>query len=216
MKEKNPDVDAFLSKTKNWKQELEQLRKIVLDYKLTEELKWGNPCYTFNGANILMIAGFKEYCALAFFKGALLKDTDGLLVKAGENSQSARQLRFTGVQEIVQNQSLIIAYVKEAILVEKAGLKIGRVNPDTLELPDEFRQILEKNAALNKAFYALTPGRQRAYIMFFAAPKQSATRITRVEKYMQQILNGKGINDCTCGLSKKMPSCDGSHKFIKK
>lgn len=211
----NPKVDLFLSKVKKWQQELETLRSIILDCQLTEELKWGVPCYTFNNANVVLIHGFKEYCAIGFFKGALLQDTDGILIQQGENSQSARQIRYTGMDEIIEKQAVLKAYIFEAIEVEKAGLKVDYKKTSEYNIPQEFQTILNEMPELKTAFHALTPGRQRAYLLYFADPKQSKTRTARVEKYIQQILDGKGLTDCTCGLSRKMPYCDGSHKFIR-
>ena len=210
----NKKVETYISKLKNWKAEMETLRAILHEFPLTEELKWGKPCYTFENSNIIIIQGFKEYCGLLFFKGALLKDVKGLLVKPGENTQGGRLIKFKTVQEITKLKAPIKSYIKEAIEVEKLGLKIEPMEKE-LVLPDELLAIFKKNAPFKKAFNALTPGRQRAYNMFFTAAKQSATRETRIEKYKKQILDGKGINDCTCGLSLKMPYCDGSHRQLK-
>jgi uncharacterized protein YdeI (YjbR/CyaY-like superfamily) len=211
----NPFVDAFLDKAKNWQDEAVALRKILIDCGLTEEFKWRAPCYTFQGSNIIILHLFKEYCALGFFKGTLLQDEHQILSKPGENSQSVRMAKFNSLKEIVKLRSIIKAYIYEAIEVEKAGLKVELTLSKNLVLPEEFQQILNQNQRFKKAFENLTPGRQRAYNLYFSAPKQSATRTSRVEKYVQQILNGKGINDCTCGLSKKMPQCDGSHKQVR-
>jgi uncharacterized protein YdeI (YjbR/CyaY-like superfamily) len=211
----NPKADEYFIKVKNWQQELALLRKIVLDCMLTEDFKWGNPCYTFQNNNVLLIHGFKEYCAVLFFKGALLNDASNILVQQTENVQGARQIRFTNLKEIMQMEKVLKVYIFEAIEVEKAGLKVELKKHEDFNIPDEFEQQLKKNGALKKAFEALTPGRQRGYYLYFAAPKQSATRVTRIEKYTQQIINGKGLTDCTCGLSKKMPQCDGSHKLLK-
>ncbi|MBW0435978.1 YdeI/OmpD-associated family protein [Leptospira yasudae] len=191
----NAKVDAFLAKTKQWKKEFEQLRAIILECGLTEEFKWGNPCYTIGKGNVVLIHGFKEYCALLFFKGALLKDPKGILVIQSENVQSARQIRFTNVQEIVKKKSVLKTYVKEAAEVEKAGLKVDFKKTKDFKVPDEFLNPLEDNPALKAAFDALTPGRQRAYLLHFAAPKQSKTRESRVEKCIPLILKGKGLND---------------------
>ena len=191
----NPKVDAFLSRAKNWKAEFEQLRAIVLDCGLTEELKWGCPCYTLGKKNIVIIHGFKEYCAILFVKGALLQDADGILIQQTENVQSARQIRFTNVKQIVKIAATIKAYVFEAIEVEKAGLKVDFVQSKALVYPEEFALQLKKMPALKTAFEALTPGRQRAYNLYFSQPKQSQTRTSRVEKCVPQILKGKGLND---------------------
>jgi uncharacterized protein YdeI (YjbR/CyaY-like superfamily) len=191
----NPKVDFYFSKAKNWQEELEKLRIIVLGCGLTEELKWGCPCYTFQQSNIVLIHVFKEYCALLFFKGSLLKDPNGILIQQTENVQAARQIRFTHVREIVKLQPTLKAYIFEAIEVEKAGLKVELKKTTAFKIPEEFQKKLNKMPALKTAFKALTPGRQRAYILYFSAPKQPKTRESRVEKSMQQILNGKGLND---------------------
>ncbi|GHH99914.1 YdeI/OmpD-associated family protein [Neobacillus kokaensis] len=192
----NPKVDGFLGKAKKWKEEFEKLRDIVLDCEeLTEEFKWMHPCYTFENKNIVIIHGFKEYCALLFQKGALLKDTHGILIQQTENVQAARQIRFTTVQEISEMETILKAYIHEAIEVEKAGLEVNFKKHTEYIIPDEFKHKLDVNPALKTAFEALTPGRQRAYILYFSQPKQSKTRVSRVEKYMQQILDGKGLND---------------------
>ncbi|MGE7760360.1 YdeI/OmpD-associated family protein [Peribacillus sp. NPDC097895] len=191
----NPKVDEFLSKAKNWKEEYEKLRNIVLDCELTEEFKWMHPCYTFEKKNIVLIHGFKEYCALLFHKGALLQDANGILIQQTENVQSARQIRFTNVQEIVEMETILKAYIHEAIEVEKAGLEVEFKKTTDFIIPEEFQNKLDEIPALKNAFEALTPGRQRAYIRYFSEPKQSKTRVSRVEKYIQEILNGKGLND---------------------
>ena len=185
----------YFSKAKKWQEEFEKLRMIILDCQLTEELKWGVPCYTFQKSNIVLIHGFKEYCALLFFKGALLKDANGILIQQTENVQAARQIRFTNVREIVEMEPILKAYIHEAIEVEKAGLKVNFKKTTEFIIPEEFQNKLDEIPALKTAFDALTPGRQRAYILYFSAPKQSKTRESRVEKCMQQILNGKGLND---------------------
>jgi uncharacterized protein YdeI (YjbR/CyaY-like superfamily) len=191
----NPKVDFYFSKAKNWQPELEKLRTIVLDCGLTEELKWGCPCYTFQHTNVVLIHVFKEYCALLFFKGALLNDPNGILIQQTKNVQSARQIRFTNVQEIVKMKTILKAYIFEAIEVEKAGLKVKLKKTTEYTVPEEFQKKLDKSVTLKKAFMKLTPGRQRAYILHFSAPKLSETRKSRVEKSMQQILKGKGLND---------------------
>jgi uncharacterized protein YdeI (YjbR/CyaY-like superfamily) len=191
----NPKVDFYFDKAKKWQEELEQLRRIVLDCGLTEELKWGCPCYTFQKRNIVLIHVFKEYCALLFFKGALLNDPNGILVQQTKNVQAARQIRFANVREIVKLKPILKAYIYEAIDVEKAGLKVDLKKTTEFEIPQEFQNKLDKTPALKTAFQALTPGRQRAYLLHFSAPKQSKTRESRVEKCTQQILNGRGLND---------------------
>lgn len=191
----NPKVDFYFSKAKKWQEELEQLRMIVLDCGLAEELKWGVPCYTFLKSNIVLIHLFKEYCAVLFFKGALLKDTAGILIQQTENVQAARQIRFTHIREIVEMEPVIKAYIYEAIEVEKAGLKVELKKHTEYSIPEEFQNKLDEIPALKTAFEALTPGRQRAYLLHFSAPKQSKTREARVEKSMLQILSGKGLND---------------------
>ncbi|MEI8073193.1 MAG: DUF1801 domain-containing protein [Bacteroidota bacterium] len=211
----NPKIDTFLSTAKKWQEEMEQLRKIILDCGLTEELKWGKPCYSFQNTNLVIIQPFKEYCALLFFNGALLNDPNGILIKPGENTQVGRQIRFTNLQEIRKLKPVLNAYLYEAIEVEKAGLKLTPKTNTAYVIPEEFQIKLNSLPALKNAFEALTPGRQRAYIIYFSAPKQSKTRETRIENYLQKIMSGKGIADCTCGLSKRLPNCDGSHKFLK-
>lgn len=192
--EMNPKVDFYFSKDK-WQKELELLRKIALECGLTEELKWGCPCYSFEKSNIVLIHVFKEYCAFLFFKGALLNDADGFMIQQTKNVQAARQLRFTNVQEIIKLKAIVKAYIYEAVEVEKAGLKVELKKTTEYEIPEEFETKFKKNPALKKAFKALTAGRQRAYLLHFSAPKQSKTREARVEKCMPQILKGKGLND---------------------
>jgi len=191
----NPSVDFFFAKASKWQEEYQKLRMIVLDCSLTEELKWGNPCYTFDDRNIVLIHGFKEYCALLFMKGALLNDANGILIQQTDNVQSARQIRFTNLGEIVTLEPVLKAYIYEAIEVEKAGLKVEFKKSTALVFPEEFKKRLDELPALKTAFNALTPGRQRAYNLYFSAPKQSKTREARVEKYMQQIIEGKGLDD---------------------
>lgn len=191
----NPKVDAYLRKSIKWQKELAKLRTILLDCELTEEFKWGVPCYTFQKSNIVLMHVFKEYCALLFFKGALLDDPNGILVQQTENVQAGRQIRFTNVREIVEMETILKAYVHKAIQVEKAGLKVNFKKTTEFIMPEEFQNKLDEIPALKTAFKALTPGRQRAYILYFSAPKQSKTRESRVEKCMRQILKGKGLND---------------------
>jgi uncharacterized protein YdeI (YjbR/CyaY-like superfamily) len=191
----NPGVGEYSSKSKKWQKELEKLRIIILDCQLSEELKWGVPCYSFQKRNIVLIHGFKEYCALLFFKGALLHDVHGVLIKQTENVQAGRQIRFTNVREIAAMETILKAYIYEAIEVEKAGLEVDFKKNTEFIIPEEFQNKFNEIPALKTAFEALTPGRQRAYILYFSEPKQSKTRESRVEKWMQQILNGKGLND---------------------
>lgn len=191
----NPKVDFFFSKAKSWQNEYIKLREIALGCGLTEELKWGCPCYTYNGSNVVLIHGFKEYCAYLFFKGALLHDENGMLIQQTENVQSSRQIRFTDISEIAKSAKVLKAYIYEAIEVEKAGLKVTLKKTKEYDVPEEFQKQLDKKASLKKAFEALTPGRQRAYLLHFSAPKQSKTREARVEKCIPQILAGKGLND---------------------
>jgi uncharacterized protein YdeI (YjbR/CyaY-like superfamily) len=191
----NPKVDGYFKKSKRWQQEVEKLRGIVLECPLAEELKWGVPCYTFENSNIVLIHEFKEYCALLFFKGALLNDSKGLLIQQTKNVQAARQIRFTNVQEIVKAKTHLKAYIRQAIDVEKAGLKVTLKKTEEFAVPEEFQNKLDQIPALKAAFEALTPGRRRAYLLHFAAAKQSKTRESRVEKCMPQILKGKGLDD---------------------
>ncbi|KXZ20107.1 YdeI family protein [Bacillus nakamurai] len=191
----NPKVDEYISKATKWKEEYEKLRNIVLDCELTEEFKWMHPCYTFEKKNIVLIHGFKEYCALLFPKGALLQDPHGILIQQTENVQAARQIRFTNVQEIAEMETILKAYIDEAVKVEKAGLKVNFKKETEFTIPEELQNKFDEIPALKTAFEALTPGRQRAYILYFSKAKQSKTRESRVEKYVQHILNGKGLND---------------------
>lgn len=191
----NPKVDNFIDKAKKWQKEMEQLRMIVLDCQLTEELKWGVPCYTFQNNNIVLIHGFKEYCALLFFKGALISDANGILIQQTENVQAARQIRFTSLSQIIELEPILKAYIFEAIEIEKAGLKVILKEPKEAAIPEEFQQKLDEIPLLKTAFYNLTPGRQRAYILHFSDSKQSKTRASRVEKCIPQILKGKGLNE---------------------
>ena len=210
----NPKVDAFLLNTKKWREELTVLRSIVMDSGLGEELKWGAPCYVHEQANVIIIQGFKDYFALLFFKGALMKDPQDLLHKPGENTQSGRQIRLTSMDEMLGQEEVLRAYIQHAIEVEKAGEKVAVKKTEEYAVPLELEESFAENSELQHAFYGLTPGRQRAYLLHFAEAKQSATRKARIEKYTPRILNGKGILDCWCGLSKRMPTCDGSHKQL--
>ena len=194
MNQKNPKVDGIFRQEKKWREEFEVLRTIALDSELAEELKWYQACYTLQGKNVVLIHGFKEFCALMFFKGALLKDSKRILVTPGQH-QSARQIRFTNFREIVKMKPIVKAYIREAIKVEKAGLKVKLKETADFKIPDEFQKKLNEIHALKAAFRALTPGRQRQYIFHFSQPKQSKTREPRVERCIQQILSGKGLND---------------------
>lgn len=191
----NPKVDFYFGKSEKWQKETEKLRAIVLDCQLTEELKWGVPCYTFQNNNIVLIHDFKEYCALLFFKGALLKDTDNILIQQTANVQSARQIRFTNIRQITELEPVLKTYIYQAVEVEKAGLKFEFKKTEEFLIAEEFQIKLDENPDLKTAFEALTPGRQRAYMLHFSAPKQSKTRESRIEKSIPQILNGKGLND---------------------
>jgi uncharacterized protein YdeI (YjbR/CyaY-like superfamily) len=190
----NPAVDFYFNKAKKWREELRKLRAVVLDCHLAEELKWGVPCYTFQEKNIVLIHAFNEYCAVLFIKGALLRDDNGILIQQTKHVQAARQVRFTSVREVEKREAILKAYIYEAVEVEERGPKVSfKTHPEPV--PGEFQKKLDSLPALKKAFDALTPGRQRAYILYFSAPKQSKTREARVEKYMQPILNGNGLND---------------------
>jgi len=191
----NPDVDFYFDENTKWQKEIEQLRAIALDCGLEEELKWGCPCYTYQGSNVVLIHVFKEYCAFLFFKGALLNNASGILIQQTKNVQAARQVRFTNVQEIVKMKKILKACIYEAIEVEKAGLKVTLKKTAAYDVPEEFQKVLNKNAALKMAFKALTPGRQRAYLLYFSQAKQSKTREERIKKYVPLILKGKGLND---------------------
>jgi uncharacterized protein YdeI (YjbR/CyaY-like superfamily) len=195
MNNMNPKVDWYFTKNKNWQEEIETLRTTALDCGLEEELKWGCPCYTYKGSNIVLIHVFKDYCAYLFFKGVLLKDPAGILIQQTKNVQAGRQIRFTNVKEIVKMKKTLRAYIFEAIEVEKAGLKVPMKETKEFEMPEEFENKLKKNAALKKAFYALTPGRQRGYLLYFSSAKQEKTRVARIEKNIPQIMNGKGLED---------------------
>jgi uncharacterized protein YdeI (YjbR/CyaY-like superfamily) len=191
----NPKVDWFFEKDDKWQAAFGLLRKIIVSCGLSEELKWGNPCYMENGSNIVLIHGFKEYCAVLFFKGALLKDTEAVLIQQTENVQVPRQMRFTSIEQVKHLERTLKAYVYEAIEVEKAGLTVTLKKPSEFKMADEFKEALDKSASLKKAFEALTPGRQRGYLLHFSAPKQAKTRQARVEKSIPQIMDGKGLDD---------------------
>ena len=214
MKHMNPKVDDFLDQAPKWQHELRELRRIVLDSELTEAFKWGQPCYTYADSNIILIHGFKDYCSLMFCQGSVLKDPHGILQKPGEHTQVGRLIPFTSVRAILKLEPVLQAYIAEAIAAEKAGVKpVFKSTPEPV--PEELQKKLAEDPALKKAFTTLTPGRQRAYLLHFNAAKQSATRESRIEACTPRILAGKGIHDCICGQSKKLPSCDGSHKFME-
>ncbi|MDQ6472315.1 YdeI/OmpD-associated family protein [Flavobacterium sp. LHD-80] len=191
----NPKVDFFFDKATKWQDELEAMRTIALECQLTEELKWGNPCYMYQDSNVVLIHAFKEYCAFLFFKGALMKDTDGILIQQSENVQAARHIRFTSLKEIVDLKPILKTYIYQAIEIEKAGLKVNLKKTSDFPVSEEFQKKLNEDPELKKAFEALTPGRQRAYLLHFSQPKQAKTREARVEKHTQNILDGKGLND---------------------
>lgn len=195
MEKLNPKVDAFLGRVRQWREEFEALRKIILDCKLTEAFKWGQPCYTLDGSNIVLMHGFKKYCALLFFKGALLQDTKNIFVQQTKNVQAARQIRFTDVKEIMKLKPVLKAYIQEAINVEKSGLKVELKKTTEFSMPEELQNKLDENPDLSAAFKTLTPGRQRGYLLYFSSAKQARTREARVKKYIQHILNGKGLDD---------------------
>lgn len=210
----NPKVDEFLNNTTTWQAELKKLRFIALDCLLVEDFKWKHPCYTYQNKNIVLIHGFKGYCALLFMKGSLLQDAAGILIQQTENVQSGRQIRFNNLAEIIKMEPILKAYIYEAIEVEKAGLKVESKSNTEIVFPQEFEEMMSKDDLFKKAFLALTPGRQRGYHLFFTGAKQSKTIVARMENSRQRILDGFGLNDCTCGMSKRMPACDGSHKYI--
>lgn len=203
----------FFNKNQKWQKEINLLRSIILECLETETIKWRVPVYMYKEANIVIITVLKDYFALGFFKGVLLQDTAQLLISPGENSQSIKLFKFTDIQQITSIKEIIKAYIFEAIEIEKAGLKVELTKSQNLELLPELISFFEENLSLKIAFEKLSPGRQRAYNMYFGAPKSKKSKIDRIKKYIPRILTGKGINDCVCGLSKKMPSCDGSHKF---
>ena len=211
----NTMVDEYFRNVKKFPKELKALREILTECGLSEELKWRNPCYTFKNNNIIILGEFKEYCALSFFKGVLLSDFENILNKPGENSQTVRIIRFKSLDEIIAVSPILKKYIFEAIEIETSGIKVERKESANLLFTDELKNILDKSPQFKIAFESLTPGRQRGYNIFFSEPKQSKTRVARIEKYTQRIIMGKGLNDCTCGLSKRMPNCDGSHNSLK-
>ena len=210
----NRKVDEFLEQVKAWKKELSLLRTIILECGLTEDFKWMHPCYTHDSKNVVMIHGFKDYVAILFNNGSLLKDTEKILVQQTANVQYGRQIRFNNVAEIEKLKPTIKAYILEATEVEKLGLKVNKKKTSEYEVPLELTERFAEYPLLKKSFYKLTPGRQRGYLLHFSQAKQSLTRIASIEKHTQRIFQGKGINDCVCGLSRRMPRCDGSHKAL--
>lgn len=206
-----PEVDNFLNKAKKWEPEMRFLCELAADCGLTETIKWGVPCYTFNNNNVILINGFKEYCALNFIKGALLADPDKVFIQQTENVQATRQMRFTSLSDIKELSTIIRKYLYESIEVEKQGLKIEYKKVDDFDVPEELEIKFNQNPAYKEAFKALTPGRQKGYLLHFSQAKQSATRESRIEKCTERILKGKGLDDCVCGRSKRYPRCDGSH-----
>tara|TARA_R110002167_G_scaffold65994_2_gene186851 strand:- start:2243 stop:2884 length:642 start_codon:yes stop_codon:yes gene_type:complete len=208
-------VDTYLENLDNWQAELKQLCSILISCGLTEAFKWRNPCYTFQDKNVLILFGFKEYCGVSFLKGVLLKDELNILVQPTENMQAVRQLRFTNVADILKLTDVIKTYVFEAIEVEKSAVKVPSKKVSEFDVPKELEIIFKEEKDFKEAFYALTPGRQKGYLLYFSAAKQPKTRISRIKKYQTRIFKGQGINDCVCGLSKKKPSCDGSHKQLE-
>jgi uncharacterized protein YdeI (YjbR/CyaY-like superfamily) len=212
----NPAIDTYIEELTQWREEMKYMRKIVLECDLLEEQKWGQPCYCLGNKNILLIHGFKDYCALLFMKGSLLSDTHNLLIQQTENVQAGRQIRFNSLHEIIELEPILKAYIFEAIEVEKAGVKVPMKKHEDFIVPEELTAKFAELPELKDAFYALTQGRQRAYILHFSGSKNATTRIARIDKYIPRIMKGKGITDCTCGLSKRMPNCDGSHKQLEK
>jgi uncharacterized protein YdeI (YjbR/CyaY-like superfamily) len=211
---KNEQLDAFFEKPGKWHVELNELRKIVLETGIIEELKWKQPCYTMDGTNLLMVSSFKDFAFVSFLNGSLLADTENILVKPGENSQFSRLMRFYSVDDVRKLKSTLLAYIYETIEAHQAGIKPIADKAKELEFPEELLKKFEKDSAFKEAFESLTPGRQRAYNIYFTGAKQSKARESRIENYTERIMNGKGFHDCICGFSKRMPNCDGSHKFL--
>ena len=212
----NEEVNKYLNGLKKWKTELTKLREIISECGLKEEFKWMHPCYTDNGKNIVLIHEFKDYCAILFHKGVLLKDPENILVQQTANIQSARQIQFTDLPEIEELKPTIKEYIEEALEIEKSGKNIEKKKTSDFNTPKELEQIFSENADFEKAFKNLTAGRQRGYLLHFDKPKQSKTKISRIKKNMERIIDGYGLNDCVCGLSKRKPNCDGSHKQLEK
>jgi uncharacterized protein YdeI (YjbR/CyaY-like superfamily) len=214
MNKSNQNVDEFFANADKWNAELNELRKIVLETGLTEEFKWRQPCYTFLGTNLLIVSSFKDFAFVSFLNGSILADTENVLVKPGDNSQFSRLMRFTNLQEVKDLKVILLAYIYEALEAHKAGIKPIVEKDKMLEFPEELIHKFDSDLRFKAAFEALTPGRQRAYNIYFTGAKSSKARASRIESYTQRILNGKGFNDCVCGFSKRMPNCDGSHKYL--
>jgi uncharacterized protein YdeI (YjbR/CyaY-like superfamily) len=212
----NPNVTQYIANAKLWKEELLAIRKILLETELVEDYKWSTPCYTHNNKNIVIIAPFKTYFALSFFNATAINDSANILIKAGANTQSGRQLRFKDCKEILDKKAIIKKYIKEAISIQDTNIVDTTKPAAPVVEVEELSTIFKSDVAFKKAFESLTPGRQRGYLIYFSGAKQSETRLTRIEKYRDRILDGIGITDCTCGLSKRMPNCDGSHKLLNK
>ena len=210
----NPKIDEYLEINTAWRKEMIELRRIILECGLVEEYKWKQPCYTFNGKNVVLIHGFKDYCAIMFFKGVLLKDPKGMLIQQTENVQATRQIRFTSPKQVIALESTLKNYIFEAVEIERAGLEVTLKKTEQFNIPEELLSVFKENPEYKKAFDLLTPGRQRGYLLHFSQPKQSGTRLSRIENAAHRIYLGKGINDCVCGKSKRMPRCDGSHKNV--
>lgn len=212
----NKEVEKYLNGLTKWQQELTRLREIVQHSGLREEYKWKHPCYTLDGKNVVLLHEFKNYCAILFYKGVLLKDPANILVQQTKNVEAARQIRFTCVSEIEELQATIRAYIREAIETERAGLEVKKKEGPVITMPEELSQKFREDPEFEQAFQALTPGRQKGYFYHFGQPKQSKTRVSRIEKSRERILDGYGLRDCVCGLSRRMPNCDGSHKQLSK
>jgi uncharacterized protein YdeI (YjbR/CyaY-like superfamily) len=210
----NTQVDEYIQNADKWQAEMAMLQTILLDCGLTEVLKWRVPCFMLQKSNLILIGKFKAYVTLSFFKGVLLKDENGILVSPGENSQTMKMAKFTSVQQIIELEAVLKAYIYEAIEIENAGLKVEMTKSKNLDFPEELIQKLNKDSVFKTAFEGLTPGKQRGYKIYFSAAKQSATRTSRIEQYTERILKGQGFHDCVCGHSKRMPTCDGSHKYL--
>ena len=208
------DIDLYFAQADSWRDEQIALRNILLDCDLVEAIKWRQPCYSYEGTNLIIIGPQKSGCTLSFFKGALLKDEQGILEKPGEFTRAGRVIRFVSIEEIAKLEPVLKSYIYESIELAKTGARVDFSESADLPMPDELVDMLDEQPEFAEAFFALTPGRQRGYVLYFSSAKNASTRRSRIEKYLPRILDGKGLNDCTCGLSKKMPACDGSHKSL--